>query len=78
MTQNAEYVRQLEDACLILWAELPAIETVALVTQEPALAEFLRHLHHSVEHQQAMVRVNVWANRSSCRPAHIDGSGADQ
>lgn len=43
---TAEYIRQLEDAALTLWAE---------VTPEQWSV-----LHHSIEHEQAMVRRNVW------------------
>jgi ABC-type proline/glycine betaine transport system substrate-binding protein len=55
-----EYVRQLEDAVLALWAELPAEETKALSDECPRLMDFLTHLHHSIEHEQKMVRRNVW------------------
>ena len=59
-----DYVRQLEDACLTIWQELPA-EQVELLRQEcPRLMDFLAHLHHSIDHEQAMVRVNVWAEES--------------
>lgn len=61
MTPNADYVRQLEDACLILWMVLPADDVAALRKETPRLADFLRHLHHSIEHEQAMVRQSVWA-----------------
>lgn len=60
LVPGAEYVRQLEDACLALWGELPAHETRRLRQETPALADFLVHMHHSIEHEQAMVRENVW------------------
>lgn len=55
-------VREMEDACLFLWSELPAEQVKILDAYTPRLIEFLRHLHHSIEHEQAMVRVNVWAD----------------
>lgn len=58
---GAEYERQLEDAALALWAEMPSALVAFLKLESPALVEFLQHLHHSVEHEQAMVRRNVWA-----------------
>ena len=65
MTENgkdsAPRERQLEDACLALWAELPAEQVRVLREESPALVEFLVHLHHSIEHEQAMTRVNVWS-----------------
>lgn len=60
-TTGPEYARQLEDAALALWAEVPPERVYFLDRQSPALVEFLRHLHDSIEHEQAMVRVNVWA-----------------
>lgn len=60
--QGADYIRQLEDACLVLWAELPAMETRTIRRECPALADFLGHLHDHIEHEQAMVRANVWAS----------------
>lgn len=57
-----EYVRQLEDAALILWAELPIEQTSLLRDETPQLADFMGHLHHRIEHEQAMVRVNVWSS----------------
>lgn len=63
---NVGYVRQLEDACLILWGELTADQVDALRDETPALMGFLGHLHHSIDHEQAMTRRNVWAD-------HIDG-----
>jgi hypothetical protein len=58
---NAGYIRQLEDAALTLWAELPAAEARELRAEMPHLMDFLGHLHQRVEHEQAMVRQNVWA-----------------
>lgn len=55
------YVRQLEDAVLMLWAELPIEEQKMLVVEAPRLMDFCAHLHHSIEHEQAMTRRNVWA-----------------
>lgn len=60
--REGEQVRRLEDALVILWAELPTRETLALCHEMPALADFLRHLHGSIEHERAMVRRNVWAD----------------
>lgn len=56
-----DYVRQLEDAVLVLWAEMPTAEVLRLREDAPALVDFVRHLHHSIEHEQAMVRQNYWA-----------------
>ena len=61
VAQIDTYVRHLEDAVLALWAEMGVSETILLATDSPRLDQFLRHLHHSIEHEQAMVRVNVWA-----------------
>lgn len=60
-TGTPEYVRQLEDAALLLWAELPHDVTVELQHECPTLMNFMAHLHHFIEHEQAMTRVNVWA-----------------
>ena len=57
-------VRQLEDALLIVWSELPAEQTLLLRDEVPRLMDFIAHLHHSIEHEQAMVRRNVWAEPS--------------
>lgn len=57
---HAEYLRALEDAALVLWAEMGAEETLALMAEMPALADFLGHLHHSIEHEQMAMRRNVW------------------
>jgi hypothetical protein len=60
-TLPRQYERQLEDALLALWAELP-VEQVNLLRQEmPRLMDFCVHLHHSIEHEQAITRVNMWA-----------------
>lgn len=59
--EKGDYVRQLEDAVHILWAELPMEQVRILRDEAPALVEFLVHLHHSLTHEQAMVRRNVWA-----------------
>ncbi len=53
--------RKLEDAVLTLWAELPAANAITLRSENPRLVEFCQHLHHSIEHQQAMMRTNYWA-----------------
>jgi hypothetical protein len=58
---SADYVRQLEDACLALWHELPTEQVLLLREEQPRLMDFLAHLHHSIEHEQAMVRQSVWA-----------------
>ena len=55
------YVRQLEDACLILFDRLTPQEFVNLRKEIPGLADFVAHLNHSVTHEEAMVRRNVWA-----------------
>lgn len=59
---TVEYMRQLEDACLILWAELPTEQTLLLRAEMPRLMDFMAHLHHSIEHVEAAVRRNVWAD----------------
>jgi hypothetical protein len=64
---NAEYVRQLEDACLMLWYQA---DHLALRSEYPGLADFLGHLHHSIDHVETMVRRNVWA-------AQIDRYGVE-
>lgn len=53
--------RKLEDAVLTLWAELPTNVVLTLRVEAPRLMEFCQHLHHSIEHEQAMVRTNYWA-----------------
>jgi hypothetical protein len=60
MIFGPDYVRRLEDALLILWAELPANETLTIREGLPELADFLGHLHDHIEHEQVMVRRNVW------------------
>lgn len=60
-----EYVRQLEDAVLLLWAEMDTEQTHMLRSELPRLMDFCAHLHHSIEHEQAMVRINVWAEGGS-------------
>ena len=52
--------RELEDAVLLLWGELPAEQVHQLRLECPRLMDFCVHLHHSIEHEQAMVRRNVW------------------
>ena len=59
--QIADYERQLEDACLALWHELPAEQVLQLREEMPRLMDFLAHLHHTIEHEQAMVRRSYWA-----------------
>lgn len=76
--QRPGYVRQLEDACLVLWAELPPEQTKELRAEAPVLADFLAHLHHSVEHEQAMVRQNVWADRGVCPACNGIGTEAER
>ena len=61
ITRLELYVRQLEDACIVLYSELPSPEWVILTDETPQLAQFLIHLHHTIEHEQATVRLNVWA-----------------
>ena len=60
-------IRELQDACLTLWAELPMPEVKTLRDEMPRLIDFLVHLHHSIEHEQAMVRGNVWADSERSR-----------
>lgn len=57
-------IRELEDACLVLWAEISVEDAKTIQTEYPRLADFLGHLHRSIEHEQAMVRRNVWAERA--------------
>jgi hypothetical protein len=65
MPLGAEYERMAEDAVLALWDEL-SVEQVKLLEKEmPRLVEFLAHLHHSISHEEAMVRGNCWAERSN-------------
>ena len=59
-----DYVRQLEDAALILWGVLPTKDVLLLREENPELVEFLRHLHYSIDHVEAMVRKNVWAGEA--------------
>lgn len=56
-----QYVRQLEDACEVLWAELPAEQVASLHDEAPRLVEFLRQIHHELSHEQVMTRRNVWS-----------------
>lgn len=58
---RTDYERMLEDAVLMLLAELPVEQTKAFSDTNPRLMEFCAHLHHSIEHEQAMVRTNYWA-----------------
>lgn len=60
---------RLQDAVLVLWAELPIQETKLCRQEMPRLAEFCAHLHHSIEHEQAMVRANYWAALTTPEPA---------
>jgi hypothetical protein len=60
-TLASSYVRQLEDACLLLWERMDTPEFVKLRKEAPALADFLAHLRHSMSHEEAMVRRNLWA-----------------
>lgn len=62
------YVRQLEDAALILWGEMPPKIAKELHDEVPRLVEFLVHLNHAVEHEQWAVRQNVWVEND---PPHI-------
>lgn len=62
--QSAEYVRQLEDACLIFIGELSVQGWLAIKDEMPALADFLTHLHHSMPDEEFMVRRNMWAARN--------------
>jgi hypothetical protein len=67
----AAVIRRLEDAVLTLWAEMPVPETRDLADDNPALAEFCRHLHHSIEHEQTMVRRNTWASSEPISPGEV-------
>jgi hypothetical protein len=49
--------RRLEDALLLLWHEA---DHAALRDELPELMDFCAHVHHSIEHEQAMVRRNSW------------------
>lgn len=51
-------MRQLEDACLALWQELPGPALKVLERDAPVLVDFLAHLHQSIQHEQT--RGNVW------------------
>lgn len=53
--------RPLVDAVLALWSEMPAEQVRVLREDALELVHFCQHLHHSIEHEQAMMRVNVWA-----------------
>lgn len=55
---EADYVRQLEDACLALWQELPAPALKVLERDAPVLVDFLAHLHQTIQHEKT--RGNVW------------------
>lgn len=59
--QHADYVRQLEDAVSSLWDELPVEQVKLLAREAPRLVDFIHHLHEHMEHEQAMVRRNVWS-----------------
>jgi hypothetical protein len=50
-------IRRLEDALLLLWHE---VDHAALRDEFPELMDFCAHVHHSIEHEQAMVRRNSW------------------
>jgi hypothetical protein len=63
--EREQYIRQLEDAAHILWGEMPIEQCELLQQESPTLIEFLRHLHHQLGHEQAMVRKNVWAEEPS-------------
>lgn len=61
--------RELEDAVLALWAEMPVEQVKMLRAEAPRLVEFCVHLHHSIEHEQAMVRRNCWAEADTAEEA---------
>jgi hypothetical protein len=65
MTSDDEHVRQLEDACLALWDRMTSDQFIHLRRDLPDLADFLAHLNHSIPHEEAMVRRNVWSRRES-------------
>lgn len=63
--------RRLEDAVLALWAELPNEQVRLLRDEAPALVEYVGHLHHAIEHHEAMVRRNVWSVPAPVPPAMV-------
>ena len=52
--------RRLEDAVLVLWDALTVEQVREMRRECPALLDFCAHLHHAIEHEQAMVRTNTW------------------
>lgn len=70
-----EYVRHLEDAVLVLWHELHTDQVRLLREETPRLMEFCKHLHRSIEHEQAMVRVNVWGEDGPQQTPRPGGCG---
>lgn len=53
-----DYVRRLEDACLLLWAELFPDAGARVCLELPALADFLGEITHP--NGTLRVRRNVW------------------
>jgi hypothetical protein len=60
---DSGYERQLEDACLFFWDRLTGDQFIKLRREAPALADFLAHLTHSMSHEEAMMRRNVWRSQ---------------
>jgi hypothetical protein len=44
------YVRQLEDACLVMWGRMTPQEFIDLRRELPDLATFLAHLNHAISY----------------------------
>jgi hypothetical protein len=62
MPNVVDYTRQLEDACLWFWQGLSSDQFIRLRKEAPALADFLAHIQHSIPHEEAVVRRNVWSS----------------
>jgi hypothetical protein len=66
--EREDYTQKLEDACEILWGELPMEQVRILRDESPRLIQFLTDLHHRVSHEQAMTRSNTWRAESDTPP----------
>jgi hypothetical protein len=55
------YVRQLEDACLVMWGRMTPQEFIDLRRELPDLATFLAHLNHAISYEESQMRRSVWA-----------------
>lgn len=64
---NAAYIRQLEDAVNLLWGWMPAEQVREIRTDLPVLADFCRHNHQKVSHEEAMVRRTDWSDERIAR-----------